>query len=90
MSKDKMKDEQISFTEAKEFVNKVHDDLVDLLEKNKITESYRMYPDEYIVYIMFRKYYASQDCLKIVSIVEYFELTEIVECNSVDWWFFQS
>jgi hypothetical protein len=90
MSKDKMKDEQISFTEAKEFVNKVHDDLVDLLEKNKITESYRMYPAEYIVYIMFRKYYASQDCLKIVSIVEYFELTEIVECNSVDWWFFQS
>ena len=89
MSKDKMKDEQISFTEAKEFVNKVHDDLVDLLEKNKITESYRMYPAEYIVYIMFREYYASQDCLKIVSIVEYFELTEIVECNSVDWWFFQ-
>jgi len=32
MSKDKMKDEKISFTEAKEFVNKVHDDLVDLLE----------------------------------------------------------
>lgn len=75
MSKDKMKDEKISFTEAKEFVNKVHDDLVDLLEKNKITESYRMYPAEDIVYIIFRECYASQDCLKIVSIVECFELT---------------
>ena len=89
MSKDKMKDEQISFAETKEFVNKVHDDLVDLLEQNKITESYRMYSAEDIVYIMFREYYASQDCLKIVSVVEYFELTELVEYNSVDWCFFQ-
>ena len=72
MSKDKMKDEQISFAETKEFLNKVHDDLVDLLEQNKITESYRMYSAEDIVYIMFREYYASQDCLKIVSVVEYF------------------
>lgn len=88
ISKDKMKDEQISFAETKEFLNKVHDGLVGFLEKNKITESYRMYPAEDIVYIMFRECYASQDCLKIVSIVEYFELTEIVECNSVDWWFF--
>lgn len=72
MSKDKMKDEQISFAETKEFLNKVHDDLVDLLEQNKITESYRMYSVEDIVYIMFREYYASQDCLKIVSVVEYF------------------
>lgn len=39
MSKDKMKDEQISFTEAKEFVNKVHDDLVDLLEKIKLLKA---------------------------------------------------
>ncbi len=46
MSKDKMKDEQISFAEAKEFLNKVHDDLINLLEQNKITESYRMYPAE--------------------------------------------
>ncbi|MEN4604476.1 hypothetical protein ABEG90_17905 [Pantoea agglomerans] len=90
MSKDKMKDEQILFDEEKEFLNKVHDDLVDLLEKNKITESYRMYPAEDIVYIMFREYYASQDCLKIVSIVECFELTELVEYNSVDWWFFSA
>ncbi|MGC0987939.1 hypothetical protein WKH43_02475 [Pantoea agglomerans] len=90
MSKDKMKDEQIFFDEEKEFLNKVHDDLVDLLEKNKITESYRMYPAEDIVYIMFREYYASQDCLKIVSIVECFELTELVEYNSVDWWFFSA
>lgn len=89
MSKDKMKDEQISFAETKEFLNKVHDDLVDLLEQNKITESYRMYSAEDIVYIMFREYYASQDCLKIVSLVEYFELTELVEYNSVDWCFFQ-
>ncbi|KNH31360.1 hypothetical protein ACS76_13480 [Pantoea vagans] len=89
MSKDKMKDEQISFAETKEFLNKVHDDLVDLLEQNKITESYRMYSAEDIVYIMFREYYASQDCLKIVSVVEYFELTELVESNSVDWCFFQ-
>lgn len=87
MSEDKMKDEQISFAEAKEFLNKVHDDLVDLLEKNKITESYRMYPAEDII---FREYYASQGCLKIVSIVEYFELTELVEYNSVDWWFFSA
>ena len=90
MSKDKMKDEQISFAEAKEFLNKVHDDLVDLLEQNKITESYRMYSAEDIVYIMFREYYASQDCLKIVSVVECFELTELVEYNSVDWWFFST
>lgn len=89
MSKDKMKDEQISFAETKEFLNKVHDDLVDLLEQNKITESYRMYSAEDIVYIMFREYYASQDCLKIVSVVEYFELTELVEYNSVGWCFFQ-
>ena len=89
MSKDKMKDEQISFAETKEFLNKVHDDLVDLLEQNKITESYRMYPAEDIVYIIFRECYASQDCLKIVSIVECFELTELVEYNSVDWCFFQ-
>ncbi|WP_153020887.1 hypothetical protein [Pantoea agglomerans] len=89
MSKDKMKDEQISFAETKEFLNKVHDDLVDLLEQNKITESYRMYSAEDIVYIMFREYYASQDCLKIVRVVEYFELTELVEYNSVDWCFFQ-
>ncbi|MGY3096831.1 hypothetical protein [Pantoea agglomerans] len=75
MSKDKMKDEQISFAEAKEFLNKVHDDLINLLEQNKITESYRMYPAEDIFYIMFREYYASQDCLKIVSVVECFELT---------------
>lgn len=78
MSKDKMKDEQISFAEAKEFLNKVHDDLINLLEQNKITESYRMYPAENIVYIIFRECYASQDCLKIVSIVECFELTEFV------------
>ncbi|WP_159061608.1 hypothetical protein [Pantoea agglomerans] len=39
MSKNKMKDEQISFTEAKEFVNKVHDDLVDLLEKIKLLKA---------------------------------------------------
>ncbi|MEN4576992.1 hypothetical protein ABEH22_16545 [Pantoea agglomerans] len=90
MSKDKMKDEQISFAEAKEFLNKVHDDLINLLEQNKITESYRMYPAEDIFYIMFREYYASQDCLKIVSIVECFELTELVEYNSVDWWFFST
>ncbi|MFN2046594.1 hypothetical protein ACKVM6_03620 [Pantoea agglomerans] len=90
MSEDKMKDEQISFAEAKEFINKVHDDLVDLLEKNKITESYKMYPAEDIVYIMFREYYDSQDCLKIVSIVEGVELTELVEYNSVDWWFFSA
>ena len=73
----------------KSFFNKVHDDSVDLLEQNKITESYRMYSAEDIVYIMFREYYASQDCLKIVSVVEYFELTELVEYNSVDWCFFQ-
>ncbi|WP_138919687.1 hypothetical protein [Pantoea agglomerans] len=90
MSKDKMKDEQISFAEAKEFLNKVHDDLINLLEQNKITESYRMYPAEDIFYIMFREYYASQDCLKIVSIVECFELTELVEYNSFDWWFFST
>lgn len=78
MSKDKMKDEQISFAEAKEFLNKVHDDLINLLEQNKIIESYRMYPAEGIVYIIFRECYASQDCLKIVSIVECFELTEFV------------
>jgi len=69
----------------KSFFNKVHDDLVGLLEQNKVTESYRMYPAEGIVYIMFREYYAFQSCLKIVSIVEFFELTELVECNSVDW-----
>ncbi len=78
MSKDKMKDEQISFAEAKEFLNKVHDDLINLLEQNKITESYRMYPAEDIVYLIFKECYASQDCLKIVSIVECFELTEFV------------
>ena len=89
MSKDKVKDEKILFAEGKEFLNKVHDDLVDLLEQNKITESYWIYPAEDIVYIMFREYYASQDCLKIVSVVEYFELTELVEYNSVDWCFFQ-
>lgn len=87
MNEDDLKEKQISFAEAKEFLNKVHNDLVALLEKNNITESYRMYPAEDIVYIMFREYYTSQDCLKIVSIVEGFELTELVKYNSVDWWF---
>jgi hypothetical protein len=87
MNEDDLQEKQISFAEAKEFLNKVHNDLVALLEKNNITESYRMYPAEDIVYIMFREYYTSQDCLKIVSIVEGFELTELVKYNSVDWWF---
>ncbi|MEN4804407.1 hypothetical protein WKH09_14620 [Pantoea agglomerans] len=90
MNEESLKEKQISFAEAKEFLKTVHDDLVALLEQNKITESYRMYPAEDIVYIMFREYYASQDCLKIVSIVEGFELTELVEYNSVDWWFFSA
>ena len=34
----------------KSFFNKVHDDLVDLLGQNKITESYRMYPAEDFLY----------------------------------------
>ncbi|REE79400.1 hypothetical protein [Pantoea ananatis] len=90
MNEDGLKEKQISFAEAKDFLNRVHDDLVALLEQNKITESYRMYPAEDIVYIMFRECYASQDCLKIVSIVEGFELTELFEYNSVDWWFFSA
>ncbi|MDC7864283.1 hypothetical protein TH59_04890 [Pantoea ananatis] len=90
MNEDNLIEKKISFAEAKEFFNKVHNDLVALLEQNSITESYRMYPAEDIVYIMFREYYTSQDCLKIVSIVEGFELTELVEYNSVDWWFFSA
>lgn len=90
MSKDRMEDEQISFAEAQEFLKTVHNDLLGLLEQNNIAESYGMYPAEDIVYIMFREYYASQDCLKIVSIVEGFELTELFEYNSVDWWFFSA
>ncbi len=90
MNEDGLKEKKISFAEAKEFLNKVHNDLVALLEQNNITESYRMYPAEDIVHIMFREYYTSQDCLKIVSIVEGFELTELVEYNSVDWWFFSA
>ncbi|MCW0331704.1 hypothetical protein [Pantoea ananatis] len=90
MNEDGLKEKKISFAEAKDFLNRVHNDLVALLEQNNITESYRMYPAEDMVYIMFREYYASQDCLKIVSIVEGFELTELVEYNSVDWWFFSA
>ncbi|WP_130830926.1 hypothetical protein [[Erwinia] mediterraneensis] len=87
MNKDKLKEEQISFAEVKELLNRVHDDLVALLERINITESYKMYPAENIVYIMFREYYDSQDCLKIVSIVEGIDITELVEYNSVHWWF---
>ena len=90
MNEGSLKEKQISFAEAKEFLKTVHDDLLALLEKNNIAESYRMYPAEDIVYIMFREYYTSQDCSKIVSIVEGFELTELVEYNSVDWWFFSA
>lgn len=87
MNKDKLKEEQISFAEVKELLNRVHDDLVALLERINITESYKTYPAENIVYIMFREYYDSQDCLKIVSIVEGIDITELVEYNSVHWWF---
>ena len=83
MSKDKMKDEQISFAEAKEFLTKcmmiqqIYQDKIKLL---KAIECILLK----IFYIIFRECYASQDCLKIVSVVECFELTELVEYNSVD------
>lgn len=90
-----MKEEKISienylsFEEAKEFLSKVHDDLISLLERNNISD-YEMYPALDVVYLMFREYYNSQECLKLVDIFKNFELSDLVEYRTLDWWFFSA
>ncbi|MCG8707198.1 hypothetical protein JHU04_000381 [Brenneria sp. 4F2] len=79
----------LSFEEAKEFLSKVHGDLISLLEKNNISD-YEMYPALDVVYLMFQEYYDSQECLKLVGIFKNFELSDLVGYRTLDWWFFFS
>ncbi|MBV8874065.1 MAG: hypothetical protein JO014_15245 [Metakosakonia sp.] len=81
--------DSLSFEEAKKILSKVHGDLIFLLEKNNISD-YEMYPALDVVYLMFREYLDSQDCLKLIGVVQHFELSDLVEYRSIDWWFFSA
>lgn len=48
---------------------------------------YERYSALDVVYLMFREYYDSQDCLKLIGVVQHFELSELVEYRSIVWWF---
>ncbi|MCW1834586.1 hypothetical protein [Pantoea ananatis] len=80
-------EETISLDDAKKFLVKVHDDLQAFLENRNISEDYEMYPAEDVVYIMLRDFFDSKECLKLLTIVQFFELTDIAECQSLNWWF---
>lgn len=82
--------ESLSLEGAKVFLAKIHNDLQAFLEKNNMIEGYEMYPAEDIVYIMLRDFYNSEECLELFTIVHGFELTDIAEYKSVDWWFLSS
>ncbi|PIF20850.1 MULTISPECIES: hypothetical protein [Pantoea] len=82
--------ESLSLEGAKVFLAKIHNDLQAFLEKINIIEDYEMYPAEDVVYIMLRDFYNSEECLKLFTIVHGFELTELAEYKSVDWWFLSS
>ncbi|MBK0127041.1 hypothetical protein IAE30_25190 [Pantoea sp. S61] len=82
--------ESLSLKGAKVFLAKIHDDLQAFLEKNNMIEDYEMYPAEDVVYIMLRDFYNSEECLELCTIVHRFQLTDLAEYKSVDWWFLSS
>ncbi|MBN9929001.1 hypothetical protein HZD82_10200 [Pantoea agglomerans] len=80
-------DETLSLNDAKEFLAEVHSNLQAFLEGNNMSEDYEMYPAEDVVYIMLRGFFNSKECLKLLTIVQFFELTDIAEYQSLNWWF---
>jgi len=80
-------EEVLSLNDAKEFLAEVHSNLQAFLEDENISEDYEMYPSKDVVYIMFRNFLNSKECLKLLTIVQIFELTEIAEYQSLKWWF---
>ena len=80
-------EEVLSLNDAKEFLAEVHSNLQAFLEDRNIFEDYEMYPSKDVVYIMFRNFLNSKECLKLLTIVQIFELTEIAEYQSLKWWF---
>lgn len=82
--------ESLSLEGAKVFLAKIHDDLQAFLKNNDMSENYAMYPAEDVVYLMLRDSYTSEECLELFTIVHGFELTDIAEYKSVDWWFLSS
>ncbi|MGC1057948.1 hypothetical protein WKH49_14575 [Pantoea agglomerans] len=80
-------EEVLSLNDAKEFLAEVHSNLQAFLEDENISEDYEMYPSKDVVYIMFRNFLNSKECLKLLTIVQIFELTDIAEYQSLKWWF---
>lgn len=80
-------EEILSLNDAKEFLAKIHSKLQAFLEDRNIFEDYEMYPSKDVVYIMFRGFFNSKECLKLLTIVQIFELTDIAEYQSLNWWF---
>lgn len=86
-SKNILDDETLSLNDAKEFLAEVHSNLQAFLEDNNMSEDYEMYPAEDVVNIMLRDFFNSKECLKLLNIVHFFELTDIAEYQSLNWWF---
>ncbi|MBW1214316.1 hypothetical protein KYI92_10510 [Pantoea allii] len=80
-------EEALSLNDAKEFLAEVHSNLQAFLEDENISEDYEMYPSKDVVYIVFRNFLNSKECLKLLTIVQIFELTDIAEYQSLNWWF---
>ncbi|MET4058384.1 hypothetical protein ABIC12_004624 [Pantoea agglomerans] len=85
-----IEEETISLIEAKKFLVKIHIVLKAFLEKHDMLENYEMYPAEDVVYIMFREYFNSKECLRLFTIAHGFELSDLAKYNSVEWWFLSS
>ncbi|WP_323169726.1 hypothetical protein [Pantoea agglomerans] len=83
-------EEGLSLKDAKNFLSKIHNDLKSFLENNEMSENYALYPAEDVVYIMLRDFYNSEECLELFTIVHGFELTDLAEYKSVEWWFLSS
>lgn len=64
--------ETLSLNNAKEFLTEVHGNLQTFLDDNNISEGYEMYPAEDVVYIMLRNFFNSKECLKLLTIVQFF------------------
>ncbi len=84
---DLLDEETLSLNDAKEFLAEINGDLQAFLESNNMFEGYEMYPAEDVVYIMLRRFYNAKECLKLLTIVQFFELIDIAEYQSLNWWF---
>ncbi|WP_312215754.1 hypothetical protein [Pantoea vagans] len=82
-----MDEKNLSLNDAKEFLAEIHSKLQAFLEDRNISEGYEMYPAEDVVCIMLRNFFNSKECLKLITIVQFFELTDIAEYQSLNWWF---